>query len=104
MTLAEARALQVGDYVASGADSWTVRRVTDHSVGLDGTWVRVRLASFRQGEWVPVEGFAKCPTMRTDAFPYRSGDTLLPEHRPSRKDTENAQAPVCGPIGGGALG
>ena len=78
MTLAEARAVQPGDYIASPHDNpeWRVRRVTERWANADSSIVRVKIAGYSQVDWVDLAGFVKCPAG------YRNGDVLKPEHRP----------------------
>lgn len=83
MTLQEMHALKVGDYVASALDvpEYRVRRVTDKVIAVDGSWVRVKIASYAKGDWISPEAFTKVPTMRTPDYRYKNGDVLAPEHR-----------------------
>lgn len=93
MTLAEARALQPGDYVASAHDvpEWIVRRVTDRWTSVSGQFVRVKLASYQNGEWIDPARFVRVPRMRTKDFPYRNGDTLQPEHRGLAREVQGVK-------------
>ena len=97
MNLGDARKVQEGDYVASAWDQpeWIVRRVTE--TWESGTLLRFRLASYAgqsqvAGGWVSFERFEKVPkwrvvpeTAKPKGTPYKQGDILAPEHRPSSK-------------------
>lgn len=99
MTLDEALTLREGQYIASPHDNpaFRVRRVTETWQNADATICRVKLASYSQQDWVDPTGFVKCPEFRvppsgeTKGTRYRLGDVLLPEHRPTRNDTDFSQ-------------
>lgn len=84
MTLAEARAVRVGQLVASPLDDprWRVRCVRQVHVNGDGTIVRVKWSKLAH-EWFPLDSFVKVPSG------YRVGQELRPEHRPvSQSNTD----------------
>ena len=114
MNLGEARKVQEGDYVASRYDQpeWIVRRVTETWARLGSDILRFRLASYAgrsqvAGGWVSFERFERVPkwrqvpeTSRPKGVPYKQGDILAPEHRPSQ-NVENAPEAISRVDNGG---
>lgn len=82
MTLAEARAVAEGAYIASPNDNpaWRVRRVSRKWMNLDGSIVRCRGDSYATDHWLDLQDFTLCPKG------YKLGDILKPEHRPATRE------------------
>ena len=64
VTVDDAKPLKAGDHVASPHDlpAYRIRRLTrDPWVSTDGTIVRLSMASYSDGAWVPPDGFIRAP-------------------------------------------